>query len=106
MEQDLWNLTTNQITNCTLVLENDLSIKSSVNADFLSKNEVRMLTKYVPEIRKTFKDDLFIGKSVLLEWSFANKCDKTKKEIGNSYLVFYEARTIQWGDVMRKNFNI
>lgn len=41
------------------------------NKNFLKTNEKEQLLKYVPEIRKLFKDDLLEGKAALLEWSFA-----------------------------------
>lgn len=65
------------------------------NKNFLKTNEKEQLLKYVPEIRKLFKDDLLEGKSALLEWSFAVSCDVNKNPAGDEYLVFYEARTIK-----------
>ena len=65
------------------------------NKNFLKTNEKEQLLKYVPEIKKLFKDDLLEGKSALLEWSFAVSCDINKKTVGDEYLVFYEARTVK-----------
>ena len=65
------------------------------NKNFLKTNEKEQLLKYVPEIRKLFKDDLLEGKSALLEWSFAVSCDLNKNPVGDEYLFFYEARTIK-----------
>ena len=48
----------------------------------------------VREVKRMFRDDLLQEKSVLLEWSFAYKCNGEKKKVGDRYLVFYEARTV------------
>ena len=60
----------------------------------MSEYEQNELYKHVPEIRKLFRDELFQGKSILLEWSFAQSCDTNENPVGDEYLVFYEARTI------------
>lgn len=65
------------------------------NKNFLKTNEKEQLLKYMPEIRKLFKDDLLERKSTLLEWSLAVFCDVNNNPAGDEYLVFYEARTVK-----------
>lgn len=93
VSKDLWNLVTYSDRDVTIIIDKD---KKEImgTKDFLSEAEQSELLKYVPEIRKLFRDDLLEGKSVLLEWSFANSCDNKKNAIGKEYLVFYEARTV------------
>ena len=64
------------------------------NKDFLSEKEKNEIFRYVPEIRKLFRDELVEGKSVLLEWSFAQDSSAEKMPVGDEYLVFYEARIV------------
>ena len=61
----------------------------------MQEEQLNELLKYVPTIRRTFRDDLLEGKSVMLEWSFANKSDINKEPIDEEFLVFYEARTVK-----------
>ena len=61
---------------------------------FLTKDELDEIISYVREVKRMFRDDLLQEKSVLLEWSFAYKCNGEKKKVGDRYLVFYEARTV------------
>ena len=63
-----------------------------LNLEFID-DEYKEIVKYVPKIKQAFRDDLLMGKGVLLEWSFAKSCDLNKEPIGQKYLVFYEART-------------
>ncbi len=90
---DLWNLVTYSDREITIqIIEDEVFIDGK--HDFFSEDEYRNLTSNVATIRKIFRDDLLEGKSVLLEWSFAQKSDLSKKPIGEEYLVFYEARTV------------
>lgn len=93
VKEDLWNLVSLSDREVTIIIkENDIEHIGNVN--FLSEKERDFILKYVPEVKKIFRDELLEGKSALFEWSFANSCDKNKNPIGDEYLVFYEARTI------------
>jgi hypothetical protein len=62
--------------------------------DFLGNKELDDILRYVPLIRSQFRDLLFEGKSILLEWSFAYNTDVNHRPLNGKYLVFYEIRTI------------
>ena len=95
VKEDLWNLVTYSDHEVTIIYHDNQEPEYMGNKNFLKTNEKEQLLKYVPEIRKLFKDDLLEGKSALLEWSFAVSCDVNKNPAGDEYLVFYEARTIK-----------
>ena len=44
--------------------------------------------------RRSYRDELLEGKSVLLEWSLAQNSDLDSRPVGEEFLVFYEMRTI------------
>lgn len=93
VKDDLWNMVTYEKREVTYIFH-EKQEEVIGNAGFLSEREKEELLKYVPEIRKIFRDDLLEGRSALLEWSYALNCNIEKEPIGNEYLVFYEARTI------------
>lgn len=93
VNDDLWNMVTYEKREVTYIFH-EKQEEVIGNAGFLSEREKEELLKYVPEIRKIFRDDLLEGRSALLEWSYALNCNIEKEPIGNEYLVFYEARTI------------
>ena len=95
VKEDLWNLVTYSDHEVTIIYHDNQEPEYMGNKNFLKTNEKEQLLKYVPEIRKLFKDDLLEGKSALLEWSFAVPCDVNKNPAGDEYLVFYEARTVK-----------
>lgn len=95
VKEDLWNLVTYSDHEVTIIYHDNEESECMGNKDFLNDNEKKQLLKYVPEVKKIFKDDLLEGRSALLEWSFAFSCDNEKKPCGEEYLVFYEARTVQ-----------
>lgn len=94
VKEDLWNLVTDSDREVTIMMDYGKQPEYVGNHDFLRTSEINQLLKYIPEIRKIFKDDLIEGKAVLLEWSYACSCNKKKEPIDNEYLVFYEARTV------------
>nr|WP_243101687.1 hypothetical protein [uncultured Blautia sp.] len=95
VKKDLWNLVTYSDREVTIIADIYGNSKKIIGNDtFLSEYEQNELYKHVPEIRKLFRDELFQGKSILLEWSFAQSCDTNENPVGDEYLVFYEARTI------------
>lgn len=91
---DLWNLVTYSDRDVTIqIIENEMLFDG--NKNFLTEAEINNLLSNVAQIRKSFRDDLLEGKSVLLEWSYAQKSDLSKQPIGEEYLVFYEVRTVE-----------
>lgn len=78
VKEDLWNLVTYSDHEVTIIYHDNQEPEYMGNKNFLKTNEEEQLLKYVPEIRKLFKDDLLEGKSALLEWSFAVSCDVNK----------------------------
>lgn len=93
VKDDLWNLVTYSDRAVTVIV--DSNGKEEIGEKgFLSEEQFDTILKYVNAVKRSFKDDLIEGKSALLEWSFANKCDKEKKPVEDEFLVFYEARTV------------
>lgn len=93
VKADLWNLVTLSDREVTIQIR-DSEETVNGNSCFLSGREKEQLLSNTDEIKRTFRDDLLEGKSILLEWSFAQNCDVKKKPKGKEYLVFYEARTV------------
>lgn len=95
VKKDLWNLVTNQDMDVALIYNSYMELQSYVGKkDFLSEDEQKQLFVNAREIKRIFRDDLIEGRSILLEWSYASKCNVKKESIGEQYLVFYEARTV------------
>lgn len=94
VKEDLWNLVTYSDREVTVILRNDHETQYIGNKEFLKESEEYELLKFVPEIKRLFRDDLIEGKSILLEWSYALSCNSKKQPVNNEYLVFYEARTV------------
>lgn len=93
VKDDLWNLVTYSDRDVTIRI-NGSEQQIDGNKDFLSELEKSEILRYVPEIRKLFRDYLLEGKSILLEWSYAQDSSSNKEPIGDEYLVFYEIRTV------------
>lgn len=93
VKADLWNLVTYSDREVTIRYDG-LIEQIDGNKDFLSEKEKNEILRYVHEIRKLFRDELVEGKSVLLEWSFAQDSSAEKMPVGDEYLVFYEARIV------------
>ena len=93
VKDDLWNLVTYSDREVTIRI-NGSTEQIDGNKEFLSENEKNEILRHVPEIKRLFRDELIEGKSVLLEWSFAQDSSADKEPVGNEYLVFYEARTV------------
>lgn len=94
VKEDLWNLVTYSDREVTIIRKDDGIQTFSGNDKFLTAEELNQIYKYIPEIKKLFRDDLLQGHSALLEWSFAQSCNTEKIPMGEEYLVFYEARTV------------
>ena len=91
---DLWNLVTYSERDVTILITEKETVFDG-DQNFLSVNEINSILSNIPQIKRTFRDDILEGKSVLLEWSFAQKSDLSKKPLGEEYLVFYEMRTLE-----------
>ena len=95
VNKDLWNLVTNQDLDVSLIYDMDMNLQLCIgNEKFLSDEECNQLLSYSKKVKNIFRDDILEGHSILLEWSYACDCDKNGHSVGNSYLVFYEARTV------------
>ena len=91
--EDLWNLVTYNKKNVTIIItDNDISYVG--DKEFLSETELNELLKFGFVIKRTFRDEICSGHSVLLEWSYSMKSDLNKRPIGKKSLVFYEVRTV------------
>ena len=93
VKDDLWNMVTYLKRNVTIILENNKE-ENIGERNFLKSEEVEEITSYIGKVKMMYRDELIEGKSALLEWSYAYKCDINKNRIGDKYLVFYEARTV------------
>jgi hypothetical protein len=93
VKDDLWNLVTYSDREVTIIMTND-ETEYKGNANFITDLEKKQILRYIPEIKRTFRDELYSGKSSMLEWSFAYNCDINMQKTGERYLVFYEARTV------------
>lgn len=91
---DLWNLVTYSDRAVTYE-SSENGIKADGDRAFLTDSELKQITDRVPVIRRTFQDDLLTDKSILLEWSLAQKSNIAKKPVGEEFLIFYELRTIK-----------
>ncbi len=93
VKNDLWNLVTLSDRAVTYIINGD-EVTINGDGDFLSEDELKYILSNVPAIRKSFRDELFEGKSILLEWSLAQKSDLHKNPTGEEFLIFYELRTV------------
>lgn len=90
---DLWNLVTYNKKNVTVI--NDINGQVSFgDSSFLIEDELNELLAYCNNIRQKYREYIYEGKSVLLEWSFAFNTTINKIPLGKKSLIFYEVRTI------------
>lgn len=95
VNKDLWNLVTLQDVEISLSFDTEKNlIRSFGNMNFFDTDEINELLDNAKKIKHIFRDELLEGKSILLEWSYASNCTVNKKSEEETYLVFYEARTI------------
>jgi len=93
VEGDLWRLVTEGERNVTIIIgEGGKLIKGQ--EDFLDSTELDDILQHISVIRLKFRDLLFEGKSILLEWSFAYNTDTNRRPLNGKYLVFYEIRAV------------
>ena len=93
VKDDLWNLVSYSDCEVTIQIQ-DQQVEFYGNRQFISPNELEELLEYAKRIKGMFREELYGGKSILLEWSYAYDSDIEKKRIGNNYLIFYEIRTV------------
>lgn len=93
VNKDLWNLVTHGRKNVTIIIT-DKDTEYSGDDAFLTNDETSELLKYINIIKSRYREALYEGKSLLVEWSFAYNTDIQYKPIGEKYLVFYELRSI------------
>lgn len=94
VKDDLWNLVTYSDCEVTVVIKGE-EIDYIGNKNFISESELNELLRNANKAKAMFRDSLLEGKSALLEWSYAYQCNYNKEKIGDKYLVFYEARTVE-----------
>lgn len=92
-KSDLWNLINKGLREVTYIITNE-GLSFDGHFEFLSDGQIKELTKYVPLIKNKYRDQLFGGKSVILEWSYAFDSSTDRNPVGDKYLVFYELRII------------
>lgn len=92
VKDNLWELVTNG--KLDLHAEFDEKTKKFKDNGFFTEKELDSISDSVRRIRRSFKAELREFKSILLEWSFAKNTDKDGNPVGESYLVFYEARSL------------
>ena len=63
-------------------------------SNFFDDNELSKLLSYVSMLKNRYRDYLYEGKSIFLEWSFSYRSTVDKNKIGDKTLVFYEIRTV------------
>lgn len=91
--EDLWNLVTNNNKDVTIIISgNEKTIIGESN--FFDDNELSKLLSYVSMLKNRYRDYLYEGKSIFLEWSFSYRSTVDKNKIGDKTLVFYEIRTV------------
>lgn len=93
VKEDLWNLVTYNKKEVTIIFDHE-SLDFVGDSGFLSEEELYLLIDHCVMIKNKFRELLYTGKSILLEWSFACKADMNKCSIGQPFLVFYEIRTV------------
>jgi len=94
VKDDLWNLVTHNNKDVTVIYDNDVVTELIGKKDFLDEAEISELLSYSYRVKKRFRDLLYEGKSIFLEWSYSFCSDINKNPIGERHLVFYEIRSV------------
>ena len=93
VKNDLWNLVNHGKRDITIIVSSaDIEYKGQ--PDFLGKTELDELLSCAKIVKNKLRDLVNDGKSILLEWSFAQDSDALGKPKNKKYLVFYECRAI------------
>lgn len=93
VDKDLWNLVTYGKWNARIICRGEC-IHVEGDADFLSESEIHELAQADKAIRMRLRNELKLGQTFVLEWSFAVDTDTSGERLGSPYLVFYECRAI------------
>jgi len=89
INKDLWNLTDGKTPDFRY---NNNNIK--LGRAFLKQGELKELLYYAEKVKTLFSQIHKDGKSIIMEWSYAYNTNLNKENVGNKYLVFYEAKEI------------
>lgn len=90
---DLWNLVTYSDRDVTYRLSNEYE-EIDGNRNFLNNEEIEKIRTCGNKVRGMFRDEIYEGKSILLEWSYAVNTNAERERLSQPYLVFYEVRTV------------
>ena len=94
--EDLWNLVDHHILDLSARVSSSGKIRVGIgDSSFFTEDEWRQLTRCSEKVRTYFNKAIRANELVLLEWSFAKDTDVIGNNVGEEYLVFYEAKTVQ-----------
>lgn len=94
--EDLWNLVDHHILDLSARVSSSGKIRVGVgDSSFFTEDEWRKLIRCSEKVRTYFNKAIRANELVLLEWSFAKDTDVVGNNVGEEYLVFYEAKTVQ-----------
>lgn len=94
--EDLWNLVDHHILDLSARVSSSGKIRVSVgDSSFFTEDEWSQLIRCSEKVRTYFNKAIRANELVLLEWSFAKDTDVVGNNVGEEYLVFYEAKTVQ-----------
>lgn len=94
--EDLWNLVDLHILDLSVRVSSSGKIRVGVgDSSFFTEDEWRQLIRCSEKVRTYFNKAIRANELVLLEWSFAKDTDVVGNNVGEEYLVFYEAKTVQ-----------
>lgn len=93
VEADLWNFVTSG-SRAVTIIEKDNKTTFYGNKDFLSSMELAEIHKSATVIRNSLKSYLQEDQSFLLEWSFGYDTNVKNERLSETYLLFYELKSI------------
>jgi len=92
---DLWNLTHLGKKDLTVIIDEITGHESKFGqTDFLSINELGELKRWSQKMRRLYRDIIFSGDILLLEWSFAVDTNIDHERLGEKHLVFTELKSM------------
>lgn len=93
--KDLWNLVDlHKLDYSAKVLKSGNVRVNNGELNFFTESELNTLIKCADKVRTYFNKVIRANELVLLEWSFGRDVDVNGEEVGEPYLIFYEARTV------------
>lgn len=94
--EDLWNLVDHHILDLSARVSSSGKIRVGIgDSSFFTEDEWKQLIRCSEKVRTYFNKAIRANELVLLEWSFAKDTDVVGNNVGEEYLVFYEAKTVQ-----------